>query len=84
VIPAHADIYFSETNFTVVERLRKRAAELGVPMVRLAMAWVLTDPDVTSVIVGARNTGHMDNAFDALDMNLSLDLRDEMTGWTRV
>ena len=81
VIPAHADIYFNERNFKLIERLREKSNQLGVPMVRLAMAWVMTHPDVTSVIVGARTTSHLDNAFEARAMNLDPVLRAEMTGW---
>lgn len=81
VIPAHADIYFNDRNFRLVDKLRQKASQLGVPMVRLAMAWAMTHPDVTSVIVGARTTDHLDNAFEARAMNLDPDLRAEMTGW---
>ncbi|MBM3264285.1 MAG: aldo/keto reductase [candidate division Zixibacteria bacterium] len=84
VIPAHADIYFNDRNFQTVEHLREKARALDIPMVRLAMAWVATHPDVTSVIVGARTTAHIDNAFDALEINLEPALRAEMTAWTGV
>lgn len=83
VIPAHTDIYFNDCNFKVVERLRELANRLSVPMVRLAMAWVMAHPDVTSVIVGARSTDHVDNALEAQAMNLDPTLRAEMTAWTR-
>ncbi len=81
VIPAHADIYFNDRNFRNVERLRTLADSRGVPMVRLAMAWAMGHPDITSVIVGARHTGHLDNAFDALALKADAGLRDELSGW---
>jgi len=81
VIPGHADIYFNDRNFRNVERLRTLADSRGLPMVRLAMAWAMGHPDITSVIVGARHTGHLDNAFDALALRADTDLRDEMTKW---
>ncbi len=81
VIPGHADIYFNDRNFRNVERLRVLADSMGLPMVRLAMAWVMGHPDITSVIVGARNTGHLDNAIDTLALRMDTGLRDEMSSW---
>lgn len=81
VIPGHADIYFNDRNFRNVERLRSLADSRGLPMVRLAMAWAMGHPDITSVIVGARNTGHLDNAFEALALRADTGLRDEMSSW---
>ena len=81
VIPGHADIYFSDRNFRNVERLRALADARGVPMVRMAMAWAMGHPDITSVLVGARHTGHLDNAMDALVLTADTELRDEMSSW---
>ena len=38
-------------------------------------------PDLTSVIVGARNASHLDNAIEALDLRTDVGIRDEMTSW---
>ncbi|MCY3772804.1 MAG: aldo/keto reductase [Gemmatimonadetes bacterium] len=81
VIPGHADIYFNDRNFRNVERLRALADSRGLPMVRLAMAWAMGHPDITSVIVGARHTGHLDNAFEALALRADTELRDEISSW---
>lgn len=81
VIPGHADIYFNDRNFRNVERLRALADTRGLPMVRVAMAWSMGHPDITSVLVGARHAGHLDNAFDALALKADRELRDEMSSW---
>ena len=81
VAPAHIDIYFQERSFRIVERLRAKEAELGVPLVRLAMAWAMSHPDVTAVFAGARSTGHIDNALAAYEMGLDPELRAEMSAW---
>ena len=80
ILPDHADIYFSDENFRTVDRLRAKSAELGIPMVRLAMAWVLSHPDVTSVLIGARTPEHIDNAMAAYEMGLHPELRAELAG----
>ena len=81
IVPAHADIYFNDRNFRIVDRLRAKAEEMGVPMVRLAMAWAMTNPDVTAVLIGARTTGHVDNAIEAYEHGLDAELRAEMAAW---
>jgi aryl-alcohol dehydrogenase-like predicted oxidoreductase len=40
-------------NLATVERLRPIAADLGLSLTRLALAWVLRRPEVSSAIVGA-------------------------------
>lgn len=70
VIPGHQNIYFTEHGFRVMEGLRRAASETGRTMAHLAMSWALRRPGVTSVLIGARNPGHVDQAFDALDATL--------------
>ena len=83
VMPFHIDMYFTDRNFRTVDRLREKASELGLPMVQLAVGWAMTHPAVTSVIVGARTTEHIDNALRAYEFGLDPALREEMSGWTR-
>lgn len=81
ISPPHADIYLRPQNFEVVDKLRAKAEELELPMVRLAMAWAMTHPAVTSAIVGARTTAHIDNALAAYEMGMDPELRSEMSAW---
>lgn len=81
VVPGHADIYFEDRNFRLVEKLRAKSQEMGVPMVRLAMSWVMANKSLTSVLVGARKVEHLDNAIMSMNMELSPELHAEMAGW---
>jgi 1-deoxyxylulose-5-phosphate synthase len=81
VIPDHTDEYFTERNFRVVEHLRQMAETTRIPMVRLALGWVLRNPDVTSVLVGARTTSHIENALLAQEMDFSEQWLREMNRW---
>jgi aryl-alcohol dehydrogenase-like predicted oxidoreductase len=65
-------------NFAIVERLRKLSARIGIPMVRLALSWVLQQPSVSGALIGARHEGHIDNAADALANPLDPTLIAEM------
>lgn len=79
VIPDHQDIYFSDDNFRKVEALRGISEETGRSIIELALAWVIGQPGVTSVLVGARHTSHIDQAFEAEATGLSDELRDRMS-----
>lgn len=65
VIPGHQPIYFTDHGFAVLERLERFAAETGRSMIQLALAWVISRAGVTSMLIGARDTSHIDQAFEA-------------------
>lgn len=81
VVPAFADLYFSDAKFQVVEQLKKFSQQVGVPMVRLALGWVLRNTDLTVALVGARTTDHIDNALLAQEMDFPDEWMDEMSSW---
>ena len=81
VAPDYQNLYYSESSFRIVELLRAKASEMGLPMTRLAMAWVLSSPDVTSMLVGADNAEQLDEAIAAYEMRLDPETRAEMSGW---
>ena len=41
VAPGHIDIYFNDRSFNIVDKLKLKSEELGVPITQLAMAWVM-------------------------------------------
>ena len=49
----YQDRYWREREFATVEALRPLAAEGGMSLVQMALAWVLAHPAVTAPIVGA-------------------------------
>jgi aryl-alcohol dehydrogenase-like predicted oxidoreductase len=75
VMPGHQTVYFDDVRWKVMEGVRAIASELGVPMARLALAWALSQPAITTVLIGARDTGQVDNAFAAEAMPLSAETR---------
>ena len=57
----------------VIDAIETIAAERGVPMARIALAWVLSKPVVSCPIVGATKPHHLDDAVAALDIILTDD-----------
>lgn len=49
----YQDRYWLDDDFTAVEELRSIAAEAGKTLVELALQWLLTQPAVDSIILGA-------------------------------
>ncbi len=65
VIPGHQPIYFTDHGFDILGRLEQAAEQSRHSMIQLALAWVLRQPDITSVLIGARQRAHVDQAFEA-------------------
>ena len=57
----------------VVRRLGVIAAELGVPLAQLAIAWCLKNPKVTTVITGASRVSQVHENMKALEVAARLD-----------
>lgn len=57
----------------VIDAVEQRAHARGVPMARVALAWVLAKPQVSAPIIGATRPQHLDDAVAALDLALSAD-----------
>jgi len=68
----------NERTFRGLESFQAAAAERGVEPAELAIAWVLSHPQVTSVIVGPRRPEQLDAAFNAAEIPLSEQERDEL------
>jgi aryl-alcohol dehydrogenase-like predicted oxidoreductase len=64
-------LYGREGDADVRARLHETAARLGLPPGRLAMAWVLGRPEVSTVLVGALEPNHLTEAVAALDIKLA-------------
>jgi aryl-alcohol dehydrogenase (NADP+) len=65
--------YYQDSDFAVVEALRKVAEARGESMARIAYAWLLGRPAVTAPIVGASKVGQLEEAVSATDLALSAD-----------
>ncbi len=70
VVQGHSDPYFNENGFRALDELRAKSDKLGIGMIQLALAWVLAQPAVTSMLVGARRIEHIDQAIAADSIEL--------------
>ena len=65
------DMYYQESDFTVVERVIEIAAQRGVTPSQIALAWLLHQPGVTAPIIGASQMAHLEQDAAAIDIELS-------------
>jgi aryl-alcohol dehydrogenase (NADP+) len=66
----YRDRYWKDPVFDTVEALQGVAAEAGLPLPTLAVAWVLSHPAITSPIVGASRPGQLDATLKAVEVKL--------------
>ena len=67
------ELYYSDTDFTIAERVVSLAERRGAKPAQVALAWLLAKPGVTSPIVGASKLAHLDDAVAAAGMRLTAD-----------
>jgi aryl-alcohol dehydrogenase-like predicted oxidoreductase len=74
--------YWHQREFETVGKLREVASETGEPLTKLAVAWILANPAITSVILGASRTEQLTDTLAAADYSLMSELKaklDELT-----
>jgi aryl-alcohol dehydrogenase-like predicted oxidoreductase len=70
----YADL-LNEATFRTIDARRAEAAEWGVSMAALALAWVTSHPQVTAALVGPRSEDHFAPAEESLGLALSAEDR---------
>jgi 1-deoxyxylulose-5-phosphate synthase len=64
------DLYYTDADFVVAERVVTVAKRLGVKPTQVALAWLLAKPGITAPIVGASKLSHLDDAVESLTINV--------------
>jgi aryl-alcohol dehydrogenase-like predicted oxidoreductase len=63
-------LYYRDSDFKIVDRITEVAKKRGVANVQVALAWILSKPEVSSPIIGASKSHHLDEALKALELKL--------------
>jgi aryl-alcohol dehydrogenase (NADP+) len=64
-------LYYSDADFIVADRVVQLASRKGVKPAQIALAWLLAQPGVTAPIIGASKLSHLDEAVEAIQLRLS-------------
>ncbi|MGE0158538.1 MAG: aldo/keto reductase [Gemmatimonadales bacterium] len=73
-----------EKGYDIVDTLAGIAKAHGASVAQVALAWVLANPAVTSVIIGARNLKQLDDNIGAVEITLSADERKALDDVSRI
>ena len=73
---AHVLVYKGKAE--VIEELDKLAAEAGVPLIHLALAFVINHPAVSAAIIGPRTMEQLDGQLAAPECRLDDDVLDRI------
>ncbi|MDQ2053635.1 MULTISPECIES: aldo/keto reductase [Halobellus] len=68
---AHQHPYLDSGGRTVNERVQELADEKGVKMAQIGLAWLFADDRVDAPIVGTTSVEHLEDAVEALSIDLS-------------
>lgn len=71
----YGGMLFTERNFDIVDTVRDVAAELDMPIVQVALAWVLSQRGVTSLLLGASRPDQLSGNLAALSLEMTDDQR---------
>ena len=63
-------LYYQETDFDMVERVREVAKRKAVEPIQVALAWLLSKPAVTAPIVGVSKPGQLASLLRAFEVSL--------------
>jgi len=78
----YAARYWHEREFETVAKVSEIAKQQGVSLPALSIAWVLANPAVTSVILGASRPEQLNDSLSAIDFRISAEVKqalDELT-----
>ncbi len=71
--------YSYDSDFATAEAFTEFAAAAGVAPATLAVAWAMSHPGITAPIIGARNLTQLEGSLAALDLEMTPDLRAEIS-----
>ncbi len=64
------DLYFKDDILERVQRLAKLAGELGATASQLALAWILTNPAISSIILGITKMSQLEDNLKAVELKI--------------
>ncbi len=66
-------LYYQDDDFAIADRLSEVAEARKLPNMQVALAWILSKPEVTAPIIGVSKLHHLDDALNALPVQLTPD-----------
>jgi aryl-alcohol dehydrogenase-like predicted oxidoreductase len=77
-----AAAHLTEATFALLDVLQRMSGELGTSVAALALAWVRSQPEVTSTIIGCRTLKQLNDNLDSLDVTMTDEQQAELSQLT--
>ncbi|MBN1995441.1 MAG: aldo/keto reductase [Anaerolineae bacterium] len=74
----HSEAGCEAETFAAIEEIRRISQKIEQPMANVSMAWLLHQPGITSIIVGARHPGQIERNVKAVNLALAPDIIAEL------
>jgi 1-deoxyxylulose-5-phosphate synthase len=74
--------YWHQREFETVEKLGELAAQLGEPLAKLSVAWVLSNQTVTCAILGASRVDQLTDTLSSVELKLNSELKSQLNDLT--
>jgi 1-deoxyxylulose-5-phosphate synthase len=74
--------YWHDREFATVGALQEIATAAGEPLPKLAIAWIMANPAISSVILGASRASQLTDTLAAADYDLSPDMKGRLDALT--
>ena len=68
----------NQRKLEAADALARVAEEAGLPLIQLALAWVIRNPAVTAAIIGPRTMEHLESQLPAAEITLSEEVLDRI------
>jgi aryl-alcohol dehydrogenase-like predicted oxidoreductase len=81
--PRYQDRYGLDSDYETADRFSAFAATVDIKPTTLAVAWAMAHPAVTAPIIGARNLAQLRDSLAALEVDMTDDLRAEISALSR-
>jgi aryl-alcohol dehydrogenase-like predicted oxidoreductase len=78
--PGPYERFRNERVYAAVDAFGAAAAERGASPAALALAWLLADDDVASIVIGPMTASHLDAVAEALELRLDPGDIEELAG----
>jgi 1-deoxyxylulose-5-phosphate synthase len=80
--PMYRHGYWHKRGFETIAGIEQIANQRGLPMAKLAIAWLLANPVITSVVLGASRARQLTDTLAAADVEVDAELKKQLDDLT--
>jgi aryl-alcohol dehydrogenase-like predicted oxidoreductase len=75
----HEEVGAEKETFETLAKIREICQEINAPMAQVALSWLLSQPGIVSIIVGARNPQQINVNVKAAELKLPPEILEQLT-----